>query len=127
MCMLVDIYTNTGKQIKVADIKKDYIVNITKQAHLCPAIDKIVLFGSAVEERCTEESDIDIAIFGNLSEYQFLASKEYRQFATLIYQYGDFQDYDILYFRTGKKDKSNILKQIDKGETIYLRVEGQNA
>ncbi len=121
MCRLVEIKTNQGEKCRVADIKKEYIMNIIKNAHICSAIDEIILFGSAIEERCTEHSDIDIAIFGKKSEHQFLTSKSYRDFANRIFQYGEFQDYDMLYFRRNQKYTDGILRDISKGETIYKK------
>ena len=96
MCKLVEIMTNDGRICKVADIKKDYIVNVIQNADKCPAIDEIILFGSATEERCTEESDIDLAIMGAKPRMQVLTSKSYRDFARKIYQFGKFQNYDLL-------------------------------
>ena len=63
MCKLISI--GNGKAI--ADIKHKYIKNITRQAHECKNISRIVLFGSSLEERCTEKSDIDIAVFGKIN------------------------------------------------------------
>jgi hypothetical protein len=52
MCKLVDCHTNYGEICKVADIKANYISNIVNTAHICSDIERIVLFGSALEERC---------------------------------------------------------------------------
>ena len=49
----------------VADIKLPHINNITQEACKTKSINRIVLFGSSIEDRCTEQSDIDIAVFGN--------------------------------------------------------------
>ena len=121
MCKLVEVMTNDGRVCKVADIKKDYIVNIIQNADMCSAIDEIILFGSAIEERCTEESDIDIAIMGRKSRTQVLTSKSYRDFARRIYQFGKFQNYDLLYFRNDRKVKDHIFDDISRGEIIYRR------
>lgn len=110
----------------VAGIKKDYIVNIMESAQDCAFIERIILFGSALEERCGEESDIDIAVFGDKTEYSALRSGDYRKFTNRIYQYGDFQDYDILYFKTGKRQNCAIMKNIDQGQVIYKRGSGGN-
>ena len=63
MCQLVSLDVN-GKTINVASLKIKYIKNIIDNISRCNLIDKVVLFGSSLEERCTENSDIDIAIFG---------------------------------------------------------------
>ncbi|MCD7954622.1 MAG: nucleotidyltransferase domain-containing protein [Lachnospiraceae bacterium] len=121
MCKLVEITTNHGGRCKVADIKKKYVLNIIQSASKCQAIQEIILFGSTTEERCTEDSDIDIAVFGDKTEYQMLSSNSYRHFTDAVYKYGDFQDYDILYFRYTKLPKADILKDIKKGYCIYKR------
>lgn len=119
MCKLVEAESNQGNKFMVADIKKNYILNIIKNAHICPAIDEIILFGSSLEERCTTDSDIDIAIFGKKDESHFLTSKSYHEFTKKVFQFGDFQDYDVLYFQNNKRDKSGVLKCIQLGESIY--------
>ncbi len=121
MCKLVEVMTNDGRVCKVADIKKDYIENIIRNADICAAIDEIILFGSAIEERCTEESDIDIAIMGRKTRTQILTSKSYRDFARRIYQFGKFQNYDLLYFRNDRKVKDRIFDDISRGEVIYRK------
>ena len=54
MCALVEL--SDGKC--VAEIKHKYIENIIKQAAKCKNIKRIMLFGSAFEERCQDSSDI---------------------------------------------------------------------
>ena len=95
MCKLVEVMTNDGRVCRVADIKKDYIVNIIRNANVCPAIDEIIL-----------------------------TSKSYRDFARKIYQFGKFQNYDLLYFRNDRKIKDHIFGDISRGEVIY-RKEGE--
>ena len=58
MCKM--IHYKDGKYI--ADIKHKYILNIIQQAEQCENIYRIMLFGSSLEERCTDSSDIDIAV-----------------------------------------------------------------
>lgn len=62
MCKLTVIETNCDTKIQVADTKKKHIENIIKAAPTCKHILEIILFGSSLETRCTEQSDIDIAI-----------------------------------------------------------------
>lgn len=121
MCKLVDFTTNYGTVCKVADIKIEYINHILKSASVCSEIEKIVLFGSTLEERCKDISDIDIAIFGNQTESCFLKSKQFEQFERELYGYGNFQDYDILYFQNGKKQNAKILEDIQAGKVIYRK------
>ncbi len=119
MCKLVELKDG----VSVADIKKDYIFNIVKQAGNCDNITRIVLFGSAVEERCTNLSDIDIAVFGEKNQTEYLRSKEFKEFQRNLFMFGnDFtQDYDILYFCDNKKYDDAILADIANGAEIYRR------
>lgn len=119
MCKLVQFAQ--GKY--VADIKYDYIVNIAKLAAECKNIRRIMLFGSATEERCKKESDIDIAVFGEMSKPKYLRSKEHDKFhAGIILYGGNFeQDYDILYFSDQKESDDAIMADIANGVEIYRR------
>jgi predicted nucleotidyltransferase len=121
MCKLVDCHTNYGEIYKVADIKVNYITNIVNTAAICSDIERIVLFGSALEERCKNISDIDIAIFGDKTEYKFLRSKQFKEFEKQVYTFGEFQDYDVLYFQNGKKINANIINDINEGKVIYRK------
>ena len=119
MCK-VTAYTIDGRTIHMADIKQKYVANIIDAARKCDYIDKIILFGSALEERCQESSDIDLAIFGNQPEGKCLTSAGYRRFARQLSRFDDFaQNYDLLYFKTGKNHKETIMKHILEGETLY--------
>ena len=118
MCRLVKVNDNY-----IADIKKKYILNIAEQAKKCSNIHRIVLFGSALEERCTDRSDIDIAVFGKKSQSEYLRSKEFKDFQRQLFAFeGDFtQDYDILYFCEDKPANDPILAHINQGAEIYRR------
>ena len=59
MCKLVAIDNGNGMKIEVADIKAEIIKSIISLARICDKIDYIYVFGSTVEERCTDRSDID--------------------------------------------------------------------
>lgn len=121
MCKLVNINTNFGTVCKVADIKKDYISNILTVASGCSDIEQIVLFGSSLEERCKDVSDIDIAIFGNKSETRFIKSKQFEKFERALYRFGEFQDYDILYFQNGNIMEEKIMEEVRAGAVIYKK------
>ena len=119
MSALTVIETADKRKIKVADIKKDYIMNIIKASALCKNITKIILFGSSLEDRCKANSDIDIAVFGDKSKAQMFKSKDYRAFVNAICSYGDLQDYDILYFMNNKNSGEAILCDIAQGTVLY--------
>ena len=114
--------TILNRTFKVADIKKEYVRNVIDAASKCDLIDRIILFGSSLETRCTQDSDIDRAIFGNQSEYNALRSKKYDAFTSQIFSYDDSgQSYDLLYFVSGKRYRGMIMDNIENGELIYER------
>lgn len=121
MCKLTTITNSKNETINVADIKKDYILNIIKACHLCDKIQKVILFGSSIEEKCKKESDIDVAVFGNDSKAKMFKSKKYRAFVNSVCSFGDLQDYDILYFDNRKIQNYGIMQDISKGALLYER------
>ena len=111
-----------SRQIRVAEIKQKYIQNIIDAASQCDLIDRVVLFGSSLQEHCQDASDIDIAVFGNQPRSRALTSRKYERFARQLYDFDDHaQAYDILYFRSGFSDSNPILHEISKGEELYVR------
>ena len=125
MCRLVEMKTNYGSTVQVADIKKDSIQNIIEAAQHCNTINEIILFGSSLEERCKDSSDIDIAIVSNVSRSKLFNSKEYRQFTSQVYLYKMGQDYDILQFNSPQEienSKDAVCYDIKRvGKVIYRR------
>ncbi|MGN0159848.1 MAG: nucleotidyltransferase domain-containing protein [Lachnospiraceae bacterium] len=125
MCRLVSIKTNTGTDIKVADIKAEIIKKILEIAPICSKIEHIYIFGSSVEERCTEKSDIDIAIVSNITRSKLFNAKDYKEFTNRLYNIDLEQDYDILQFNSIasiKESKDSVCKDIlTKGKLIYSR------
>lgn len=121
MCRVLPMNIGT-RQIQVAEIKQKYIRNIIDAAGQCDLIDRVVLFGSSLQERCMDSSDIDIAVFGNLPRSRALTSKKYERFARQLYAFDDHaQAYDILYFRSGTDNSDPVLREISKGEELYVR------
>ena len=125
MCKLVTIKNNIGKDITVADIKVDIIHKIIDYASKCKYIDYIILFGSSVEDRCKEASDIDIAIISNTTRSKLFKSSTYDKFISDLYKINITQEYDILQFNSMNdiiQRKDNICSEIQrKGQTIYQR------
>ncbi len=95
--------------------------NIVDAAKKCDLIDKVIVFGSSLEDRCTDASDIDIAVFGSKTKYKMYHSKSYDNFLKQIYGYDLDQDYDVLYFKTGEESPQQIFKNILNGATIYAK------
>lgn len=125
MCKLVSIKTNNGVYIKVADIKAEIIKQILELAPICEKIDYIYIFGSSVEERCTEKSDIDIAIVSNVTRSRLFNARDYRDFTGRLYSIDIEQEYDILQFNSIEaieKSKDFVCKDIlSKGRLLYSR------
>jgi len=117
MCKLVP-YKN-GR--RVAEIKVRHIDNIAAQAEKCRNINRIMLFGSSLEERCTSRSDIDIAVFWSQNKARYLRSKEFKSFQDSIFLYDLDQDYDIIYFCEWSDHKAGIMEDINNGIEIYRR------
>ncbi len=128
MCKLVSMDTNFGTKIDVADIKKKFIENIISSATECDKIESIILFGSALEDRCKNTSDIDIAIISSVTRSRLFASAAYKEFTNRIYDLEKEQDYDILQFNSKQaleKKKDFVCQEIlNKGQTIYKRQVG---
>ena len=121
MCRVLPMDIGT-RQIHVAEIKQKYIQNIIDAASRCDLIDRVVLFGSCLQERCRDNSDIDIAVFGNQPRSRALTSRKYERFARQLYSFDNHaQAYDILYFRSGTADANPILQEISRGEELYAR------
>lgn len=125
MCNLVDLKTNYGSTVRVASIKKASIENIISAASSCDKIDEIILFGSSLQERCHDSSDIDIAIVSNIGRAKLFNSKSYRNFTSRVYTFKLGQDYDILQFNSIsdiKNSRDSVCYDIEKkGKVIYKR------
>lgn len=125
MCRLVPLMTSFKTEISVADIKKRHIENIIESAEKCDKIDAIVLFGSALEDRCKEDSDIDFAIISKHTVSSLCRYKSFHEFSSQLYSKDLDQDYDILYFKSleeieDKKDHVGVCKELaQKGKVIY--------
>ena len=102
MCNLTAIDVN-NKKVMVADIKKDYILNIVDSVRHCSAINKVVLFGSSTGDNCSEQSDIDIAVFGD-------KTKSSGSIGIVDYVYEDATKYWI----AREERESGILNKIEK-------------
>lgn len=120
MCRLIT-KTIKNRDIRIADIKEEYIDNIISNAKLCDQINQIILFGSAAEDKCSENSDIDIAVFGSQTKSRMYASKGYKDFIQAVVSYGGAQDYDILYFDDRKTYSGRIMNDIYNGEILYTK------
>lgn len=117
MCKMVP-YEENGY---VAEIKLPHIKNITEQAKKTKHIQRIMLFGSSLEERCTGDSDIDIAVFGDKTKGSYIDSKEFRGFKSGLFKFDIDQAYDVLYFKDKTDYKDEIMIDIRNGLEIFRR------
>ena len=94
-------------------------------ARECSKIEEVILFGSSLEERCNEQSDIDIAVISNVTRAKLFHNKAYHEFIRKIYLYKIGQDYDVLQFNSVSDiDGSKDMVCFDikhTGKTIYRR------
>lgn len=127
MCKIVTIQSITDESIRVADIKKHYVQNIIFNAPKCKSIDAIILFGSALEERCTENYDINNVIISKYTLTKLCSIKSYSDFMRSIYELNISKEYDKLYFNSfteieQKENEALICKELlAKGKTIYRK------
>ena len=127
MCKLIKVNTNYDSSVMVADYKAGIIKHIIDTAKNCPDIDAIMLFGSVLEERCKEKSDIDIVIISKKTVNALSNRKSFNDFIKDLYLLDFSQEYDFLYFKSideirQKKDEAPICKELtEKGKIIYKR------
>lgn len=126
MCKLTTISTNDGTCIEIADIKAEIVKQILRLAHTCDKIDYIYIFGSVLEERCTAESDIDLAIVSNVTRLKLYKAKDYDSFKNKLYSLDVTQEYDILQFNSLNALRNSndfVCKDIlSKGKMLYKRI-----
>lgn len=128
MCELSTVRTNFDTEVKIANIKKEHIENIIRTAPMCPAIVEIVVFGSVLEERCTDRSDIDMLIISDKQKSRLFRDRRYTQFKNKIFTDGNFeQNYDFICMNDKEKIEeksasSALFRDIQEyGKTIYRR------
>ena len=125
MCKLVDVKTNYGEEVKVADIKRDEIKNIIDAASLCKNIDMLILYGSSLEHRCNKHSDIDIVVISKYPISKLCKLKSFHDFTTYVYKYNMEQDYDFLYYKSYDEINRNAETEmisseiLNKGKIIF--------
>lgn len=127
MAKLVTIKNNLDEPVCIADINREAIENLIKSASLCRQIEAIILFGSSLEEQCTDKSDIDIAIIHPKGVEYLDKLKSFRKLMDALYDYDMEKQYDRLYFKSiqfieDHKDTIPICREIyHKGKLIYQK------
>ncbi len=127
MCRLAELHTNFDSTVMVAENKLDILRFIIDTASQCSKIDAIILFGSSLDERCKDDSDIDIVIISNATLSVLSKQKSFTKFKNDLYLKNMSQEYDFLYFKsideiTSKQNTSALCNElIRKGQFIYRR------
>lgn len=97
MCQMVEIKTNFDTEIRVAEIKKEVIENIIEAARACALIGQIILFGSAIESRCTENSDVDMLVISDTNRSKLYRDKSYQEFLRRLHDRDNYEQmYDVI-------------------------------
>lgn len=129
MCQMVQVKTNFDTEIEVADIKRDIIENIVEAAGICTRIRQIILFGSVIESRCTEDSDVDMLVVSDVSRSRLYKDKDYREFLKKLHDKDDYEQmYDVICVHGmdevyQKQDTVCLFRDvIENGKTLYRRV-----
>ena len=120
MCKVTG-YNLGDRVIHMAEIKQRYIPNIIDAARKCDYIDRVILFGSSLEERCQEQSDIDLAVFGNQPKGKCLTSKKYKDFYDQLIWFDNLnQAYDVLYFKKSIRGRCFMKNRIPTGDELTM-------
>lgn len=70
MCKLKALLLQNGKTIQVADHKWNHIRRYLQELPKLKSVQQVILFGSAITEDCTEQSDVDLCfLYDNKKEY----------------------------------------------------------
>ena len=128
MCEMVNVKTNFNTEIEVADIKKEVVENIIQAAAACAKIVQIILFGSVIESRCTEDSDIDMLVVSDTSRSKLYRDKGYQEFLKKLHDKDDYEQlYDVICVHNidevyrGQKTTGLFREVIENGRTLYRK------
>ncbi|MCR4755824.1 MAG: hypothetical protein K5868_09925 [Lachnospiraceae bacterium] len=127
MCRLAELHTNFDSTVMVAENKLDILRFIIDTASQCSKIDAIILFSSTLDERCRDDSDIDIVIISNATLSVLSRQKSFTKFKKDLYLKNMSQKYDFLYFKSmdeikSQQDKSPLCNELVRnGQFIYRK------
>lgn len=82
MCKLVDLQLKNGTTVKVAENKAERLKRYISVFPKLQSVRRVILFGSAMTEHCTEKSDVDLC-------FLYRDKKQYREDMAELY-------YDIM-------------------------------
>lgn len=128
MCRMVPVRTNFNTEIQVADIKRDVIENIIEAASACKRICRIILFGSAIESRCQENSDVDMLVVSDINRSKLYKDKGYQEFLKRLHTKDGYEQmYDVICVHGmeevyQKQESVGLFRDVlECGQTLYRR------
>lgn len=117
MCRLVPLLLPDGRIIDVSEYKVEKLKMYLRIFPLLTSVDKVILFGSALETRCREDSDIDFLFYYN-DKKKFRYDMNY----TLPDAFPDSCYDDKLRMQTGTVSSLGALRSAQqKGVILYER------
>ncbi|MCD8223019.1 MAG: nucleotidyltransferase domain-containing protein [Clostridiales bacterium] len=122
MCKLMPFVLENGNTIQVSEYKIDRLKQYVKMFSTLNGVDRVILFGSALEERCRKDSDMDFCMLypdEQKSLYRENLKKMWRLYPESSYD-------DFLSFDTKRFDENDHLYTViqdikNKGVVIYDR------
>jgi hypothetical protein len=113
-----------GREISIVDeIDNDVLCGLTALHVINCFIPVAVVVDITHDERCTEQSDINIAVVSNVTRSRLYEAKTYREFKKNLYGIDFEQYYDILQFNSIEKIKNSrdfVFKDIiSYGKLLY--------
>ena len=105
--------------VKVNQIKERFLRRFLEAVEKEKHVQRVYLFGSVLEERCTEESDIDFYIVGDVTLFKtgnlFSRLKEYMN----DYDSWDITETDIIYRNKVKHELEDLSEGFIKKENLF--------
>lgn len=123
MSRLVDIQLLNGQIIGVSEHKKDVLLDYLRAFPKMRTIDKVILFGSAKEERCTPDSDIDLCfVFDGEHRREFRREENVLSDVYVPDTCDDWLSISVSDFVNLDERPMSFFKEVrDKGVIIYDR------
>jgi len=119
MCQLVNLQLKNGTIVKVAEHKVERLKKYMSVFPMLKSIKQVILFGSAITENCTEQSDVDLC-------FLYRDKKQYREdMAELYYNImpestdDDAMSADCEWFKTSNMLTGAMKVAAREGVVIY--------
>ncbi len=122
MCKLIPFELENGNTIQISEYKIDRLKKYVEMFSTLNGIDRVILFGSSLEERCRKDSDMDFCLL-----YTDKQKKLYRENLQKLWSlYPESSCDDFLSFDAKQYDQGDNLYTImqdvkNKGVVVYDR------